>query len=119
MERVLATGADTLFCGHTHVPYVRNLENSSLTSKWLLHPISHPSTRPPPFSSRDAPRTTSLPFGAAARTGQASPTHSATPVPTLKRIINAGSVGEPRHGRPNATYVIYNTDTQAGRTPRS
>ncbi|MBU7581482.1 MAG: metallophosphoesterase family protein [Nostoc sp. TH1S01] len=30
----------------------------------------------------------------------------------LKRIVNVGSVGEPRHGRPNATYVIYNTDTQ-------
>jgi diadenosine tetraphosphatase ApaH/serine/threonine PP2A family protein phosphatase len=28
----------------------------------------------------------------------------------LKQIINAGSVGEPRHGRPNATYVIYDTD---------
>lgn len=23
-----------------------------------------------------------------------------------------GSVGEPRHGRPNATYVIYDTDTE-------
>jgi len=30
----------------------------------------------------------------------------------LKRIVNVGSVGEPRHGRPNATYVIYDTDTQ-------
>ncbi|MGH1395262.1 MAG: metallophosphoesterase family protein [Trichormus sp.] len=31
----------------------------------------------------------------------------------MKRIINVGSVGEPRHGRPNATYVIYDTETQA------
>lgn len=31
---------------------------------------------------------------------------------SVKRIINAGSVGEPRHGRPNATYVIYDTDTE-------
>ncbi|NCO73946.1 MAG: metallophosphoesterase family protein [Cyanobacteria bacterium] len=30
----------------------------------------------------------------------------------IKRIINVGSVGEPRHGRPNATYVIYNTETE-------
>ncbi len=30
----------------------------------------------------------------------------------LKKIVNVGSVGEPRHGRPNATYVIYDTDTQ-------
>jgi len=29
----------------------------------------------------------------------------------LKRIVNAGSVGEPRHGRPNATYVLYDADT--------
>ncbi|OJJ12534.1 hypothetical protein BI308_25595 [Roseofilum reptotaenium AO1-A] len=29
----------------------------------------------------------------------------------MKQIINAGSVGEPRHGRPNATYVLYDTDT--------
>ena len=81
MERVLATGADTLFCGHTHVPYVRHLENSHLTLKAI-----HPATN--------------------------SPSHSPTPLASLKRIINAGSVGEPRHGRPNATYVIYNTDTQ-------
>jgi diadenosine tetraphosphatase ApaH/serine/threonine PP2A family protein phosphatase len=29
----------------------------------------------------------------------------------LRRIVNVGSVGEPRHGRPNATYVIYDTDS--------
>jgi diadenosine tetraphosphatase ApaH/serine/threonine PP2A family protein phosphatase len=29
----------------------------------------------------------------------------------LKRIVNAGSVGEPRHGRPNATYMIYDNDS--------
>ncbi|NJL79386.1 MAG: metallophosphoesterase, partial [Richelia sp. SM2_1_7] len=29
-----------------------------------------------------------------------------------KRLFNAGSVGEPRHGRPNATYVIYDTGNQ-------
>jgi diadenosine tetraphosphatase ApaH/serine/threonine PP2A family protein phosphatase len=31
---------------------------------------------------------------------------------SLKRIVNVGSVGEPRHGRQNATYVIYDTNTQ-------
>ena len=81
LERVLASEADTLFCGHTHVPYVRDLENSHLTFK-VASPLPH------------------------------SPTHSSTPLPALKRIINAGSVGEPRHGRPNATYVLYDTDTQ-------
>ncbi|NEQ33869.1 MAG: metallophosphoesterase family protein [Leptolyngbya sp. SIO4C5] len=90
MERVLATGADTLFCGHTHVPYVRNLENSHLTLK-----VASSST-----------------VRLSAHAEAPPSTHSATPLPALKRIINAGSVGEPRHGRPSATYVIYNPDTQ-------
>lgn len=30
-----------------------------------------------------------------------------------KLLINAGSVGEPRHGGIEATYVIFNTGTQA------
>ncbi|NJL21235.1 MAG: metallophosphoesterase family protein, partial [Leptolyngbyaceae cyanobacterium SM1_3_5] len=30
---------------------------------------------------------------------------------SVKQIVNAGSVGEPRHGRPNATYVIYDTES--------
>ena len=29
----------------------------------------------------------------------------------LRRIVNAGSVGEPRHGNTKATYVIYNEET--------
>ena len=29
----------------------------------------------------------------------------------MHRIINAGSVGEPRHGNTNATYVIHHEDT--------
>ncbi len=82
LERVLATGADTLFCGHTHVPYVRHLENSDLALKVLHAPAD-------------------------------SAIHSPSQPAPLKRIINAGSVGEPRHGRPNATYVVYDTDTQA------
>ena len=78
LERVLATDADVLFCGHTHVPYERTLENASLLVK--------------------------------AGAVESSATSQQFQVP-LKQIINAGSVGEPRHGRPNATYVIYNTDT--------
>ena len=30
LERVLSTGADVLFCGHTHVPYTRNLNAGEL-----------------------------------------------------------------------------------------
>lgn len=78
LERVVSTGADVLFCGHTHVPYVRELEDGKLSVR-----IHQP--------------------------GQDDQQHQFTA--SLKRIINAGSVGEPRHGRPNATYVLYDTDT--------
>jgi diadenosine tetraphosphatase ApaH/serine/threonine PP2A family protein phosphatase len=80
MERVLASGADVLFCGHTHVPYVRELNNGQVRVA-----IQRPGSQNPDWQ-----------------------THTAT----LKRLINAGSVGEPRHGRPNATYVIYDRDIQ-------
>lgn len=78
LERVVSTGADVLFCGHTHIPYVRNLSAGSLQ-------VRVKGTSGTEDQSFNAP---------------------------LKRIINVGSVGEPRHGRPNATYVIYDTDTQ-------
>jgi diadenosine tetraphosphatase ApaH/serine/threonine PP2A family protein phosphatase len=74
LERVLSTGADVLFCGHTHVPYVRNLNAGNLQIRVI-----------------DETKSFNVP---------------------LKRIINAGSVGEPRHGRPNATYVIYDTEEE-------
>lgn len=48
LERVLSTGADTLFCGHTHVPYVRHLENSQLSLK-VLHPPADSAIHSPPF----------------------------------------------------------------------
>jgi diadenosine tetraphosphatase ApaH/serine/threonine PP2A family protein phosphatase len=76
LERVMTTGADVLFCGHTHIPYVRTLDAGQLA-----------------VTVRQPQGNTSSHFTA-----------------PLKQIINAGSVGEPRHGRPNATYVIYDTD---------
>lgn len=79
LERVLATGADVLFCGHTHIPYMRSLKDAQLQIK-----VSQDNEVFQPLSF-EAP---------------------------LKRIVNVGSVGEPRHGRPNATYVNYETDTQ-------
>ncbi len=82
MERVLATGADTLFCGHTHVPYVRRLEAGELQLR--------------------------VQAGSGSSDSTSQETCFSTP---LKQIINAGSVGEPRHGRPNATYVIYDDQT--------
>jgi diadenosine tetraphosphatase ApaH/serine/threonine PP2A family protein phosphatase len=79
LERVLAVNADVLFCGHTHVPYVRNLDAGNLQIRLKA----------------EGEKAQERSFNA-----------------SLKRIINVGSVGEPRHGRPNATYVLYNTDTQ-------
>jgi diadenosine tetraphosphatase ApaH/serine/threonine PP2A family protein phosphatase len=78
LERVLSTNAEVLFCGHTHVPYVRELKEGTLTVE-----VEQP--------DKDNYR-------------------SQLQV-SLKQIVNAGSVGEPRHGRPNATYVVYDTDT--------
>jgi len=74
LERVLSTGADVLFCGHTHVTYTRTLNTGNLQ----VRVIGETKTFTAP----------------------------------LKRIVNAGSVGEPRHGRPNATYVIYDTNEE-------
>ncbi len=79
LERVLSTEADVLFCGHTHVPYVRNLDLGSLQVRVKSEGIQQ---------------------------------HSLNFTTSIKRIINVGSVGEPRHGRPNATYVIYDTENQ-------
>ena len=78
LERVLSTDSDVLFCGHTHVPYVRDLEDCELRVR-------------------------------VQRAGKDEAENQFQA--TLKRIVNAGSVGEPRHGRPNATYVVYDTDT--------
>ena len=75
LERVEMSGADTLFCGHTHLPYVRELGNGSIRVN-----IKNASDR-----EREDIKMT-LP---------------------IRRIVNAGSVGEPRHGGVNATYVIH------------
>ncbi len=79
LERVLSTQADVLFCGHTHVPYVRNLDAASLQA----------------CVKSESQKQQQINFNTLA-----------------KRIVNVGSVGEPRHGRPNATYVIYDTNIQ-------
>lgn len=85
LERVLSTEADVLFCGHTHIPYVRSLDEAKISiSVKQIHP--------------DSP--------------QAAPVEQSLSTP-IKRLVNAGSVGEPRHGRPNATYVIYDTQSEA------
>ena len=41
---------------------------------------------------------------------QGAPTEQELELP-MRRIVNAGSVGEPRHGSTKATYVIHNDNT--------
>jgi predicted phosphodiesterase len=111
LERVLATGADTLFCGHTHVPYVRNLENSSLTLKVVapsnqppidsptpfLVPI-HPSTLPPlyPLSSASSTR---VPSANPATVAPTPPTSSMT-LPVKRSPCAKSSTTTPRPAPP-------------------
>ncbi|WP_121970960.1 metallophosphoesterase family protein [Leptolyngbya sp. BC1307] len=91
LERVLSTGADILFCGHTHVPYVRTLSDGQLQIR-VVNGAESASKNTPQSILKKLPEQ-----------------HSQTLTAPLKRIVNAGSVGEPRHGKPQATYVIYDT----------
>lgn len=86
LERVESAGAATLFCGHTHRPYVRELREGSIRVRIRQRP------------------------GEPAAVAEAEDTELRLP---LRRIINAGSVGEPRHGNTHATYVIHDEDTGA------
>ncbi len=79
LERVETAGAETLFCGHTHQPYVRELSSGSIRVSIQ-------------------------------QSGSATATERELTLP-LRRIVNAGSVGEPRHGNTNATYVIHDDNT--------
>jgi diadenosine tetraphosphatase ApaH/serine/threonine PP2A family protein phosphatase len=81
LERVETAGAETLFCGHTHRPYVRELRDGSIRVRVQDGAAS---------GGPSVERQINLP---------------------MHRIINAGSVGEPRHGNTNATYVIHHEDT--------
>ena len=77
LERVETAGAETLFCGNTHRPYVRELRDGSIRVR-----VQDGAASCGPSIERQI----NLP---------------------MHRIINAGSVGEPRHGNTNATYVIH------------
>lgn len=86
-ERAARAGCDILVCGHTHVPYVKQVAGTmevraQASIKDRVYRARYPHER--------APREVTL-----------SPKH----------IINAGSVGEPRHGGLAATYVILDTHT--------
>jgi predicted phosphodiesterase len=87
-ERAARAGCDILVCGHTHVPYVKRLSGAlevraEKTIKDRFHRARYGAVEPPRLVPL-APKT----------------------------IINAGSVGEPRHGGRASTYVIL--DTRSG-----
>ena len=79
LERVETAGAETLFCGHTHQPYVRELSAGHIRVR-------------------------------VQQRGSTAPTEQDLRLP-MRRIVNAGSVGEPRHGSTKATYVVHHEDT--------
>ncbi|NQV09740.1 MAG: metallophosphoesterase family protein [Cyanobacteria bacterium] len=80
LERVHTADADTLFCGHTHRPYVRELRDGVIR------------VRVQTVSDQSAAIEREMPL-------------------SVRRIINAGSVGEPRHGNTHATYVVHDEAT--------
>ena len=81
LERVETSGAETLFCGHTHQPYVRELSQGSIRVKVQQRNLDS-----------ESEQELHLP---------------------MRRIVNAGSVGEPRHGGTKATYVVYNETSES------
>jgi len=87
LERAASSECRVLVCGHTHVPFVREV-SGSLTVK--LAPSAQ-WERDPKTGRRNA-RTKEV---------QLAP----------KLIVNAGSVGEPRHGGLESTYVIIDSET--------
>jgi len=84
-ERAASAGCDILVCGHTHVPYVKQVAGT-------LEVRAETSVKDAIYQARygesEAPRLVTL---------------------APKTIINAGSVGEPRHGGLEATYAILDT----------
>ena len=89
-ERAAAGDCDVLICGHTHVPFVRQIEGTLRVTAEL--------------GVKDAiQKDLNMVKSAAPREVNLKP----------KLLINAGSVGEPRHGGVEATYVILNTETKA------
>ncbi len=103
LERVLSTGADVLFCGHTHVPYVRHLTDGQLKIR-----ISQGDFQFTQNKSKNNSSENNSSENNSSENNRAEQTFT----PPIKQIVNAGSVGEPRHGSPQATYVIYDTSTE-------
>lgn len=84
-ERAASAGCDILVCGHTHVPYVKQVAG---TLEVRAETTVKDSIYRARYGEVEAPRLVTL---------------------APKTIINAGSVGEPRHGGLAATYAILDT----------
>ena len=84
-ERAASAGCDILVCGHTHVPYVKQVAGT-------LEVRGETTVKDSIYQ---------------ARYGEVETPRLVTLAP--KTIINAGSVGEPRHGGLAATYAILDT----------
>ena len=88
LERAAAGECDVLICGHTHIPFARKINGTlNVRAEAGIKNEIHTEI----YGKESAPQVLEL-----------SP----------KLIINAGSVGEPRHGSPASTYVIFNDKTQ-------
>lgn len=88
LERAARAGCDILVCGHTHVPYVKQVGG-------VLEVRAETTVKERFYSANCAEFEGARPVTLAPKT-----------------IINAGSVGEPRHGGLASTYAIL--DTQSG-----
>ena len=89
-ERAAAGDCDVLICGHTHVPFVRQIDGAMRVTAELG--VKDAIQKSLGFVKKNAPTEIYL---------------------QPKLLINAGSVGEPRHGGPEATYVLFNTNSRA------
>lgn len=88
-ERAASGHCDVLICGHTHVPFVRKIEGTMRVTAEL--------------GVKDTiQKGLGMVKGATPREVNLKP----------KLLVNAGSVGEPRHGGVEATYVILDTGTK-------
>lgn len=88
LERAAGAGCDVLVCGHTHVPYVRRVEGT-------LRVTAQTGPKDDFYKDQDP--------------GLRHAHREITLAPKL--IVNAGSIGEPRHGTPESTYIILDTNT--------
>ncbi len=88
-ERAASGDCDVLICGHTHVPFSKKIQGTMRVTAEL-------------GLKDQIQKDIYIAKGASPKEVVLNP----------KLLINAGSVGEPRHGGIDATYVIFNTNSK-------